>query len=148
MWGRTGWRLLSLAAALVACAPVPAQLPADRAENARPGLAGRPGTVRPGATEAETLIAVQAAVRADAARTWGLADGASLAVVSQPVVWSDGALGCPQPGLAYTQALVPGWRLVVREGGRERVYHASQHGAWLMCPAGRATPALPGAAIR
>lgn len=27
----------------------------------------------------------------------------------RPVVWNDGSLGCPMPGMCYTMALVPGY---------------------------------------
>jgi hypothetical protein len=37
------------------------------------------------------------------------------------VVWSDGSIGCPQPGMFYTQALVEGLR--IRLGVGERIYH-------------------------
>ncbi|MBI3156766.1 MAG: hypothetical protein HYZ20_15360 [Burkholderiales bacterium] len=87
--------------------------------------------------------ALAAAIRADAARMLARDDGgAGLAVTLQDAVWSDGSLGCPQPGMMYTQALVPGWRVVVGDGAREWVYHASRAGAWLHCPAGIAQPPL------
>jgi hypothetical protein len=35
-------------------------------------------------------------------------------VSSEAVTFSNGALGCPQPGKSYTQALVEGMRVVVR----------------------------------
>ena len=34
------------------------------------------------------------------------------------VDWSDGSLGCPEDGKLYTQAIVPGFRLIF-EGGEE-----------------------------
>lgn len=37
------------------------------------------------------------------------------------VVWPDGSLGCPQPGMFYTQALVEGVRIRLRVG--EVIYH-------------------------
>lgn len=142
------WPALSFALMMAACAAAPGSLPADRAENAPRGEADRSGAVRPGPTDAETLAALQAAVRADAAQAWGRADAASLAVDAEDVTWSDGSIGCPRPGMMYTQALVPGWRLVVRDEARERTYHASRRGSWLQCPQGRAVRPLPGAALR
>ena len=64
--------------------------------------------------------------------------------MAEVVTWTDGALGCPQPGLVYTQALVPGWRIVVRGPAREAVYHASQRGQWVLCNGVQAVPARPG----
>src|SRR6267142_112629 len=44
-------------------------------------------------------------------------DASTLEVVSaEPVTWTDGSIGCPQPGRQYTQALVPGFRIRIRAG--------------------------------
>lgn len=54
--------------------------------------------------------------------------------VAEAVTWSDGSLGCPQPGRMYTQALVPGYRFVLEyAGGREMHVHASESGNVLVC---------------
>lgn len=41
------------------------------------------------------------------------------------VTWPDGALGCPEPGMMYTQALVEGYRIVVEVDGEEHTYHGA-----------------------
>jgi hypothetical protein len=87
--------------------------------------------------------AVQAAL-ADASRRTGLATDALLVTSAEAVTWSDGSLGCPQPGMMYTQALVPGYRVRLRGPSGEMDYHASTRGALVLCPPGRATPAVPG----
>jgi hypothetical protein len=91
------------------------------------------------------LEEVVRASRADAARRTGVA-AESLALISaEGVTWSDGSLGCPQPGMMYTQALVPGYRIRLRGPTGEMDYHASARGALVLCPAGRAVDPLPGA---
>ena len=85
------------------------------------------------------------AARADAARRTGVAAEALALVSAEPVTWSDGSLGCPQPGRMYTQALVPGYRVRLRGPDGELDYHASARGALVLCPAGRAVGPLPGA---
>jgi hypothetical protein len=40
------------------------------------------------------------------------------------VTWRDGSIGCPQPGTSYTQALVPGVRVVLELDGTRYEYHA------------------------
>jgi hypothetical protein len=146
------WRepaLLAAALAVGACSVTAADsLPAERAENAAPHTGDRSGVVAPAPDGQVALATLEAAVRADAARAWNRPDAVALALRVEEATWSDGSLGCPLPGRAYTQALVPGWRLVVRDDGREAVYHASRRGQWLFCPAGRARPPLPGPAIR
>lgn len=75
---------------------------------------------------------IQAAI-ADAALQTG-ADPAAITVVSaQPKVWNDGSLGCPEPGVMYTQALVPGYQVVLEAGGKQLDYHASGNGALKLC---------------
>lgn len=54
-------------------------------------------------------------------------------VTAEAVTWSDGSLGCPQPGQAYTQALVPGFRVILEVDGEEMHYHASQSGDFTAC---------------
>ena len=38
-------------------------------------------------------------------------------VTAEAVTWTSGALGCPEPGKYYTQALVEGMRVVVEVRG-------------------------------
>jgi hypothetical protein len=45
--------------------------------------------------------------------------------------------------MQYTQALVPGWRIVLAAGSRSFEYHASEGGRVVHCPPARATPPLP-----
>ncbi|WP_134774381.1 hypothetical protein [Ornithinimicrobium flavum] len=56
------------------------------------------------------------------------------------VTWRDGSLGCPQPGMMYTQALVPGHQLVLEVDGEYASYHAGRTGAFTYC-ADPVTPA-------
>jgi len=60
-----------------------------------------------------------------------------LVTIAEAVTWSDGSLGCPQPGMLYTQALVPGYRIVLSAAGEVLNYHASLHGRPVFCPAAR-----------
>ena len=95
-----------------------------------------------------TLESVTAAVRADAAKVTGLAASELVVESAAQVTWSDGSLGCPQPDMAYTQALVPGYRIRIRAGQRVLDYHASTRGFFVLCPAGQAIEPLEGAAVR
>lgn len=45
-------------------------------------------------------------------------------LTEEKVTWRDGSLGCPRPGMMYTQALVEGSRIVLRAGGRDYSYHS------------------------
>ena len=59
------------------------------------------------------------------------------------VIWRDGSLGCPQPGMMYTMALVPGYRIVLRVGDETFDYHASERGYFVLCEGGLAEEPLP-----
>ncbi|NNC74613.1 MAG: hypothetical protein HKN93_03790 [Acidimicrobiia bacterium] len=54
-------------------------------------------------------------------------DTAEITVVStEDVVWRDGSLGCPEPGTAYTQALVSnGYLIKLRVGTEVHEYHGA-----------------------
>ena len=54
------------------------------------------------------------------------------------MTWPDGSLGCPQPGINYTMALVPGYQIIVRAGEQRLDYHATRRGHFVLCPAGLA----------
>ncbi len=70
---------------------------------------------------------------------------ADIKVISEEAVtWRDGSLGCPQPGMMYTQALVAGYRIVLQAGEQTLNYHAMSRGKPVFCPAGRVVPPVPG----
>jgi hypothetical protein len=94
-----------------------------------------------------TLQSVTDAVRADASQRTGL-DVAKLEIQeSVAVTWADGSLGCPQPGMTYTMALVPGYRIRIKVDEQLLNYHASARGHWVFCPVGRAVDPAPRDAV-
>lgn len=42
----------------------------------------------------------------------------------EEVEWPDTSLGCPEPGKAYAEVIVPGCRVVMRLGDEVYEYHA------------------------
>ena len=64
-----------------------------------------------------------------------------------PVNWRSGALGCPKPGMSYTEALVAGIWINLRVDNTVYRYHAAANGQPLYCPDDRAEPpaTAPGA---
>lgn len=80
----------------------------------------------------------------DAARRTGR-DASTLKVISSEVVtWSDGSLGCPEPGKLYTMALVPGYRIRIQASDQVLDYHASRRGGLVLCPPGQSVDPVPG----
>ena len=100
---------------------------------------GDTGPASPAASAAPAgLQSIVGGVTRDAASRRRV-DPETVEVVSaRQVTWSDGSLGCPEDGMMYTQALVPGFRVIVRAGGQEFDYHAADNGHFALCPPGRA----------
>lgn len=61
-----------------------------------------------------------------------------------PVNWRSGALGCPKPGMSYTDALVPGIWIVLRVDKVIYRYHGRSGGQPFYCPDDRAEPPVTG----
>ena len=51
----------------------------------------------------------------------------------EEVTWRDGSLGCPQPGMLYTQALVNGSLIQLVHSGTIYQYHSGKGGAPFLC---------------
>jgi hypothetical protein len=64
------------------------------------------------------------------------------------VTWSSGALGCPQPNMQYTQALVPGRLILLNVNDKTYRYHAKLTGSPFYCADKFAqSPSLPDSAL-
>ena len=87
------------------------------------------------------------AILEDAEARMGITAGGISIVQAEAVVWSDGSLGCPKPGMMYTQALVPGYRVVLRAGDEILDYHASERGTFVLCAEGLAPGATSPARV-
>lgn len=78
-------------------------------------------------------IDVRRAVVADAAKRFKVAESAVVLVRAERVTWPNAALGCPEPGMMYTQAVVPGFRVVAKTTGGELLYHTDMLGNLRNC---------------
>ncbi len=59
----------------------------------------------------------------------------------EEVEWSDGSLGCPEPGMMYTQAIVPGYKLTFSDGSRTYEVHTGEDGTpAIWCDNGQPKP--------
>jgi hypothetical protein len=85
-------------------------------------------------TSEQEELPIVAPARVDLAERLGV-DPEELEVVSaEEVTWPDGSLGCPEPGMSYTQALVDGSKVVLGYDGRVYLYHAGADGPPFLCP--------------
>jgi hypothetical protein len=65
---------------------------------------------------------------------------------STSVVWPDASLGCPQPGIVYTQELTSGFLIHLEAGGKVYEYHADSNEQVILCRATQTfiSPVKPG----
>ena len=71
--------------------------------------------------------------RADLAKRLSLAPDQIHVVAAQAVTWPDGSLGCPKPGMMYTQSLVDGLLIRMEAGGKVYEYHGGGRGVPFFC---------------
>ena len=93
-------------------------------------LIGLSSVVRKKKTTEDYLLAGQdvkpwlvALATADLSSRTGAGSSEITVVRAEAVVWPDGSLGCPQPGMEYTQAQVDGSLIVLEAGGTKYSYH-------------------------
>ncbi len=73
------------------------------------------------------------AVLADAAARTGVAAEDITVVEATAVTWPNGALGCPQPGMMYTEMIVQGYQVIVEAGGERLDYRIGSGGTPSLC---------------
>lgn len=132
-------------ATVACCTAVVAGCAGDRAGSSGPTAPATARVTAPGAasqtpTEGSTVNpevqrVVDAAV-ADLRSRPGTGSGPVRVVVAREETFPDGALGCPRPGMSYTQALVDGYRVVLARGGAEWLYTAGPDGVPRLCETG------------
>ena len=62
---------------------------------------------------------------------------------AKSVSWRSGALGCPEPGKSYTEALVPGAVIYLQIDNMIHAYHANFAGEPFYCPRERVESPAP-----
>lgn len=66
--------------------------------------------------------AILSAVLAEATERTGVGGDEITVTRAEAVTWNDGSLGCPEPGMSYTQALVDGYHVVLDVDGEPLDY--------------------------
>ena len=125
---------------LTACArtgsPTDAPAPSEPATTDRPAPSGRTLHTAPPSTAAlvgEVPAEVLDPILTAAAERSGVARGDLEVIRAEQVTWSDGSLGCPEPGQMYTQALVDGYHVVIVAGDEELDYRVGSAGSFRLC---------------
>jgi ABC-type glycerol-3-phosphate transport system substrate-binding protein len=107
---------------------------AEPAPTSTTALPPAPTTTTIGEIEMPHDHEVVEAARADLAQRNGVDLEAVSVVRARQVDWPDSALGCPEEGMAYTQAVVSGYQVILQVDGRVFDYHAGSDGEVFLCP--------------
>lgn len=105
--------------------------PASTASTRPPFRSADPTPLGPTGTPATVPDARWSAIVRDLASRGVRADPELIS--AEDVVFSDGSLGCPSPGVSYTQALVDGMRVIVRADGAQYDYRFGGTDAPKLC---------------
>jgi hypothetical protein len=89
----------------------------------------------------EVPEAIMAQARSDLAKLTGLDPATFTTVRAEQVVWADGSLGCPVPGVLYIQVVTPGYWIQLEAGGKTYDYRSTNAGPVRRCDL--ATPKPP-----
>jgi hypothetical protein len=136
---RSTLSLATCAALLAACA-IQTGNTSPSPDPSRPALSAPALTTIPPSDEpvtGEVPADILANIIADAAREAGTGEGEIEIVRAEAVTWNDGSLGCPEPGMVYTQALVEGYHVVLEAGGERLDYRVGSGGSFRLCESGR-----------
>ena len=90
-------------------------------------------TLNSSAVTGEVPAEIMTAIFADLTASQNVDQAAISVIQAEATVWNDGALGCPQPGEVYTQAIVNGYLIVLAVDGRTYNYHAAENGYFVLC---------------
>ena len=78
--------------------------------------------------------------KADLAKQLSVAAADIKVLAAEAVTWPDGSLGCPQPGMMYTQALVAGYFIRLQVGQTIANYHGGGQGEPFRCASSKYIP--------
>jgi len=63
----------------------------------------------------------------------GLEADEIIVVSAESREWRDGSLGCPKPGMMYTQAITSGYLIVLEVGGHQYEFHTDKGNTGVLC---------------
>lgn len=84
-----------------------------------------------------------AAARSNLAERLDVDESEINVVDARRVTWPNGAMGCPEPDMMYTQALVEGFFILLEAEQERHAYHAGRDGRPFYCPAERSQRPRP-----
>jgi len=87
------------------------------------------------AVTGEAPAALLERIRADVVQRSGATRQEVVIVRDEAVVWPDGSLGCPEPGVAYLQVQIDGYWVVAQVGDMRYDYRVDAEGRFRLCTA-------------
>jgi hypothetical protein len=136
-----GCSALAAILALVACGVDWGEAGATGAPIATPfAIAAPTPTERTPSVKGEVPQEILDPILNEAAALANVAREQLLIVRAESVIWNDGSLGCPEPGMMYTQALVNGYWVVIDAAGQKYDFRVGSRGKFRLCPPGQGHP--------
>ncbi len=117
-------------AAEVDLSDVPETLP-----ESEPQVLPAPG--RPDATLSPGMARLLAAIVADLSEQTGISRSDIQLLSFEPMVWPNGALGCPAEGMAYIEVIIEGMQFTLEAGGKQYTYHTDSDQNYVQCREGK-----------
>ena len=121
---------LLLAAGVISCAPI--TLPAPAATQTVPEETVMPSPTQPMAANPPSKKLVRQA-KEDLAGRLNISVDEIEMVEAQAVIWPDSSMGCPKPGMVYTQVQHDGMIIRLRVGDHIYEYHSGGGRAPFLC---------------
>lgn len=109
--------------------------PAQPAPSGYPPASGYPASTAPAVSTQPSadLQAIGRQVAAELAKKLSV-DVSQIQVASTEATnWPDSSLGCPQAGMAYSQVVTPGYKVVLTYKQTQYEYHTDQRGTIVLC---------------
>jgi hypothetical protein len=108
--------------------PLSTLIPAEPTKGDKPQM--NPTLPTPSAPGLEGLIET---AKQDLAQRLSIQTSDIVLVDAKEVVWPDGSLGCPQPGMMNIQVLTPGYFIQLEVNGKYYIYHTNKTDRIVRC---------------
>jgi len=136
--------IIALSVALELTVHVPSELGSPNKSMTTPSETPAPtSTPQKSGVESQVPEAILNSILNEASKLAGVPARQLVIVRAEAVVWNDGSLGCPEPGMAYTQALIKGYWVLIKAGEQTYDFRVDRGGSFRLCPEGRGHPPLP-----
>src|SRR6266550_3712338 len=129
-WAPAGLLLAATLLSSSCAAGISSQGPTPAAPSALPApaqVSPVPSVLPGSSSNTDAQPAVDAALR-DAATHLGVSPPDLHVDQVEARQWGDSSLGCPKPGLMYSQIVTPGFLVVISGAGKQLEYHADTRG--------------------